>query len=91
LDSVIEKSNVEQAAAVHLTSQLEAADLQGFGWQLPQLAVIPNGVDNPAACDGRITRMLMRLPRGTTARFVSRDAQLEEGIATAFAFLMRDR
>src|SRR5262252_8578186 len=31
---MIEISNVQQAAAVHLTSQLEAAELQRFGWRL---------------------------------------------------------
>src|SRR5215813_14493634 len=51
---IIERSNLEQAAAVHLTSQLEAAELQRFGWRLPQLAVIPNGVDEPPRCDGQI-------------------------------------
>jgi glycosyltransferase involved in cell wall biosynthesis len=50
----IERSNLEQAAAVHLTSQLEAAELQRFGWRLPRLAVIPNGVDEPPPCDGQI-------------------------------------
>jgi glycosyltransferase involved in cell wall biosynthesis len=51
---IIERSNVEQAAAVHLTSQLEAAELQRFGWRLPRLAVIPNGVDEPMPCGGDI-------------------------------------
>jgi glycosyltransferase involved in cell wall biosynthesis len=51
---MIEISNVQQAAAVHLTSQLEAAELQRFGWRLPRVAVIPNGVDEPVPCDGEI-------------------------------------
>jgi len=51
---IIERSNLRQAAAVHLTSQLEAAELQRFGWQLPRLAVIPNGVDEPPPCHGQI-------------------------------------
>ena len=51
---MVERWNVEQAAAVHLTSQLEAAELQRFGWRLPRLAVIPNGVDEPSPCDGKI-------------------------------------
>ena len=51
---IIERSNLEQAAAVHLTSQLEAAELQRFGWRLPRLAVISNGVDEPPPCDGQI-------------------------------------
>src|SRR5262249_28295097 len=32
---LIERSNVEQAVALHLTSQLEAIELQSFGWRLP--------------------------------------------------------
>jgi glycosyltransferase involved in cell wall biosynthesis len=51
---IIERSNVEQAAALHLTSQLEAEELQRFGWRLAQLTVIPNGVDDPTLCDEEI-------------------------------------
>jgi glycosyltransferase involved in cell wall biosynthesis len=51
---IIERSNLKQAAAVHLTSQLEAGELQRFGWRLPRLAVIPNGVDEPPPRDGQI-------------------------------------
>src|SRR5262249_21176768 len=51
---VIERSNTEKAAAVHLTSQVEAGELHRFGWRLPRLAVIPNGVDEPLSCGGEI-------------------------------------
>src|ERR1700747_315645 len=51
---IIERSNVEQAAALHLTSQLEAEELQRFGWRSAQLTVIPNGVDDPTLCDEEI-------------------------------------
>src|SRR2546421_472681 len=44
---LIERANVEQATAIHLTSQLEAAELARFGWRLPRLAVIPNATDEP--------------------------------------------
>jgi glycosyltransferase involved in cell wall biosynthesis len=50
----IERSNVAQSAAVHLTSRLEAEELKRFGWQLPRLAVIPNGVDEPAHSNGAV-------------------------------------
>jgi glycosyltransferase involved in cell wall biosynthesis len=43
----IERSNLAQSAAVHLTSRLEAEELERFGWQLPRLSLIPNGVDEP--------------------------------------------
>jgi glycosyltransferase involved in cell wall biosynthesis len=51
---LIERSNVEHAAAIHVTSQLEATELERFGWRLPRLAVIPNGIDEPLSCAGEI-------------------------------------
>ena len=44
---VIEKLNVERASAVHVTSELEAAELQRFNWRLPRVVAISNGVDEP--------------------------------------------
>jgi len=52
---IIERSNLEQAAAVHLTSQLEATELERFGWRLRRLVVIPNGVDEPSLSNGLIS------------------------------------
>ena len=52
---LIERSNVEHAAAIHLTSELEAAELERFGWRLPRLAVIPNGIDEPFVSAGEIS------------------------------------
>jgi glycosyltransferase involved in cell wall biosynthesis len=52
---LIEKSNLEHAAAVHLTSKLEASELEGFCWRLPRRAVIPNGIDEPFAPAGDIS------------------------------------
>src|SRR5215813_2444407 len=49
---LIERSNVEQAAALHLTSKLEGAELQCFGWRLPRLVVIPNAIDEPLSANG---------------------------------------
>src|SRR5262249_55752953 len=51
----IERTNLTQAAAIHLTSELEAAELRRFHWQLRQLAVIPNAVDEPSAALGDIS------------------------------------
>src|SRR5262245_5288628 len=50
----IERSNIEQAAALHLTSQLERTEIERFGWRLPRLAVIPNAVDEPSSQNGQI-------------------------------------
>jgi glycosyltransferase involved in cell wall biosynthesis len=52
---LVEKSNIEQAAAVHLTSRLEASELKRFGWRFSRLAVIPNGIDEPMAPVGDIS------------------------------------
>src|SRR5262249_47935835 len=43
-----------RAAALHLTSPLEGAELELFGWRLPRLAVIPNAVDEPLSQNGKI-------------------------------------
>jgi glycosyltransferase involved in cell wall biosynthesis len=42
---LIERTNLERAAAIHVTSALEATELQRFGWRLPRIVTIPNGVD----------------------------------------------
>jgi glycosyltransferase involved in cell wall biosynthesis len=51
---LIERSNIEQAAALHLTSELERTELECFGWQLPRLSVIPNAIDEPSSLTGKI-------------------------------------
>jgi glycosyltransferase involved in cell wall biosynthesis len=51
---LIERSNVEQAAALHLTSELERTELECFGWRLPRPAVIPNAIDEPISANGNI-------------------------------------
>jgi glycosyltransferase involved in cell wall biosynthesis len=45
--NLIEKTNLEQAAAIHVTSELEAEELSHFEWQLPKVVTISNGVDDP--------------------------------------------
>src|SRR5215472_4904468 len=51
---LIERSNVEKAAALHLTSQLEGREIERFGWRLPRLAIIPNAIDEPLSQNGKI-------------------------------------
>ena len=43
--SLIERQNLERAAALHLTTRLEREALHAFGFQLPQLYEIPNGLE----------------------------------------------
>lgn len=44
---LIERDNIEQASAVHVTSAVEAQELGRFGFRLPPVWEIPNGVDEP--------------------------------------------
>ena len=50
--ALIDRSNIERAAAVHTASEVEARHLAGFGWRLPPVETIPHGVDDPPAFDG---------------------------------------
>jgi hypothetical protein len=44
---LIERSNLEQAAVIHVTSELEAKELSRFEWQLPKVVSVSNGVEDP--------------------------------------------
>ena len=50
--ALIERRNLERAAAIHATSTVEADHLAAFGWSLPRVWVIPHGVDDPEPTDG---------------------------------------
>jgi glycosyltransferase involved in cell wall biosynthesis len=50
---LIERPNLERAAAIHTTSEIEAQHLAGFGWHLPTVATVPHGVDDPPATGGQ--------------------------------------
>ena len=45
--ALIDRTNLEQAAAIHTTSEVEAAHLASFRWRLRQVVTIPHGVDDP--------------------------------------------
>jgi glycosyltransferase involved in cell wall biosynthesis len=51
---LIERSNLEHASAIHVTADIEAREIESFGFALPPLVSIPNGVDPPplAAAQG---------------------------------------
>jgi glycosyltransferase involved in cell wall biosynthesis len=42
---LVERRNLEHAAAIHVTSEIEAVAFAEFGFRARQIAVIPNGVD----------------------------------------------
>ena len=48
---LIERTNLRQAAAIHVTSELEATELEQFRWQLPPRVVIGNAIDEPFLSD----------------------------------------
>lgn len=50
---LIERSNLEHAAAIHATSAIEAHHLASFGWPLRRIATIPHGVDDPPSLVAR--------------------------------------
>lgn len=45
--ALIERANLEGAAAIQATSAVEARHIAGFGWRLPPVVTIPHGVDDP--------------------------------------------
>jgi glycosyltransferase involved in cell wall biosynthesis len=47
--ALIEKTNLEQAAAIHVTSRLEAGEIRKFSWRLRQVVMVPNAVEEVEA------------------------------------------
>lgn len=42
--ALIEKSNLEGAAAIHATSEVKREEIEKFGWRLRRITVVPNAV-----------------------------------------------
>jgi glycosyltransferase involved in cell wall biosynthesis len=64
--TLIERSTFIRAAGVHVTAELEGQELSTFGWRLPEVTWIPNGVDWPAEHSPRSAGPFAGLP----ARYV---------------------
>jgi glycosyltransferase involved in cell wall biosynthesis len=45
--NLIERRNLEAAAAIHVTSKIEAEDVARFGFSLKHIVIVPNGVNKP--------------------------------------------
>jgi glycosyltransferase involved in cell wall biosynthesis len=45
--ALFERRNIEEAAAVHLTSEIEASELRALGFRCARLAVVANGIELP--------------------------------------------
>jgi glycosyltransferase involved in cell wall biosynthesis len=43
--ALIERTNLERAAAIHATSDVERSELEQFGWKLRRVVVVPNAVE----------------------------------------------
>ena len=46
--TLFERRNVAEAAAIHLTSEIEASELMAVGIPYKRLTVVPNGIDLPS-------------------------------------------
>jgi glycosyltransferase involved in cell wall biosynthesis len=69
----IEKRTLEQAAAIHVTSRREADEVRQFGFDLPPLAEIPNGVDvDRDSAERASTEIESLIDRGPYALFLGR-------------------
>jgi glycosyltransferase involved in cell wall biosynthesis len=60
----IEKRTLEQAAAVHMTSAREVAEAAAFGFHLPTVRVIPNGVTIEPASGARVSEGISDIAGG---------------------------
>ena len=47
--NLVERTTLRRAAAIHVTSELEGEELRRFGWKLPQIVKIANGVEDPGS------------------------------------------
>lgn len=63
LIAFVEKSNLEGAAAVHVTSRREADEAEAFGFHLRRISEIPNGVDLDR-CGGAVSPEITRVIEG---------------------------
>jgi glycosyltransferase involved in cell wall biosynthesis len=57
--TMLERHNIENAAAIHFTSQLEADEFRALGFDIQDSAIVPNGLDIQPACP----KTSMSLPR----------------------------
>jgi glycosyltransferase involved in cell wall biosynthesis len=54
--AIFDRRNVEGAAAIHVTSEIEATELRTMGLKLPRIEIVPNGIDITTAAAGDPTR-----------------------------------
>jgi glycosyltransferase involved in cell wall biosynthesis len=70
---LFEKRNLQRAAAIHVTSDVEAQELRRFGWSLPPIEVISNGVEAlSASYDGSVSPDVRDAAAGHPLLFLGR-------------------
>lgn len=62
--AAIERHNLERAAALHVTSRREAEEAAAFGFALPPMREIPNGVSPVAGSDGVLSAPVRAITDG---------------------------
>ena len=96
---LMESSNLRNAACIHVTSRLEGVGLREFGFELPAIHVIPNGVGpSPDTVAGTVSDDVKGGHPGRRLCVVPRQDQLEEApgpacrpVAAAHGCPARDR
>ena len=64
----IERRNLEQAATIHVTTEAERQECQRFGFKLPPISIVPNGIDindfsnNSERISNRVRHLLDKQP-----------------------------
>jgi glycosyltransferase involved in cell wall biosynthesis len=58
--TLIERADLEHAAAIHVTADIEAREIEKFGFRLPSLIIIPNGVAMSSESSGPETNPEIR-------------------------------
>ena len=78
--TLFERRNIEQAAAIHLTSEIEASELRALGFRCKRLAVVPNGIELPSG-EWSADKIRARLSNGSASPLctISGPFELEKG------------
>lgn len=72
--TLIERRTLARAAAIHCTSELEAAEIRALGLDLAPIVVVPNGVDLPEADPepALVEEVWAGVPRGRRLLYLGR-------------------
>ena len=66
---LFERRNIEQAAVIHLTSEIEESELKALGLRCKRSIVVPNGIDLPS-CEWPSDKIQARLSNAARRPFV---------------------